>query len=514
MKSKYIATFLLSLMLFTGCTEDWLELKNPNLQTSETFWNTEEDIMKGVTAAYMGLLYDGTWMRFVPFALNLKADDTRSESPWNVLSLTGKFNLSGDPIMAQWPWTSFYGVICRANQVLMHVDEAKFTSEDKRKQYKGEALFLRAFSYYYLVTFFRNIPLVLRPYETDADLYPEQAPPEDVWALIFDDFAEAAQLLPEVYPEAEKGRATKGAALAFLGKAYLMNKDYANASANLFQVIDSEIYELMDDYARNFTAEPQDENNAESVFEIQMDRNVGGTTLGWVSQPAPDWSKTSAHAITFAPTPFGFGDADATDWIFQEFKKEKNVDGEVDERIIACISFDTTACTMYGTPFRSAFDPTRWNKVFVRKYTNAYSSALPNEYDWRSGINERVMRYAEVLMMYAECQYELGHPDVAAQYIQEVRNRVNLPDITDQIAAMNREDFYNQLSHEKALEFAFEGVRFEDIVRWGWLYDPDKLAELKAHDPEYESYIEGREYFPIPPAELNKNPKYKNNPGW
>ncbi len=510
MKLKYIIIPII--IILAGCKEEWLELSNPNLQTTETFWKTESDVKAGVSAAYMGLLYDGTWMRFVPFALNLKGDDIQSFSPWPVLSLTGKFSIAADPIMAQWPWTSFYGVINRANQVLENIDNFEFESQTTYNQYKGEALFLRAFSYYYLVSFYENVPLVMRTYQDDSDLYPSQATPEEAWASIIADFSEAAELLPTTYDELNLGRATKGAALAFVGKSYLMNHDYTNASSYLKQVIDLGVYDLVDDYADNFTT--SNENNIESVFEIQLDRNAGGTVLGWVSEPGSDWSKTTAHAITFAPTPFGFGDAAATQWIYDEYMIEQTIDGEVDSRAVVSMSYDHADCTMYGTPFREAFDETRWSSVFIRKYTNAFSSERADETDWRSDINERVMRYAEVLMMYAECQYELGNPAVAAEYIQMVRDRSNLPDKTDEITAMGKDDFYTQLSHDKVLEFAFEGIRFEDLVRWGWLYDSQRLNELKEHDSEFSGYIQGREYFPIPPGELDKNPNYDQNTGW
>ncbi len=352
----------------------------------------------------------------------------------------------------------------------------------------------------------------MRTYQDDSDLYPTQATPEESWAAVIADFTEASKLLPVSYDELNLGRATKGAALAFAGKSYLMNHDYDNASKLLKQVIGLGIYDLAPNYADNFTT--VNENNIESIFEIQLDRSVGGTVLGWVSEPGPDWSKTTAHAVTFAPTPYGFGDAEATQWIYDEYMIEPDIDGQVDSRATISMSYDDPSCTMYGKQFRDAFDESRWGKFFIRKYTNAYSSEKPDETDWRSDINERVMRYAEVLMMYAECQYELGNADIAGDYIQFVRNRSNLPDISDDIAEMSKEEFYGQLSHEKALEFAFEGIRFEDIVRWGWLYDANRLAELKEHDAEFSGYIQGREYFPIPPAELDKNPNYDQNTGW
>lgn len=516
MKAKYYISIFVGLLLFAGCTKDYLELENPNLQTTATFWQTEEDVRQGVSATYMGLLYDGTYMRFLPFALNLKGDDCYSLSGWPVLSLTGKFNVFyTDPIMVQWPWTSLFGVNNRANQVLANIGRARFEDSQKYNQYKGEALFLRAFSNYNLVNFYRNIPLVLRPFESNDMIYPSQSSPEEVWNSIINDFEQAAALLPETYPSTDVGRATKGAALAFLGKSYLINKNYEKAAVYLKQVIDmEEIYELVPNYEDNFTT--TNENNKESIFEVQLDRNVGGTVLGWVSEPAPDWSKTTAHAVTFAPTPYGFGDVTPTRWIFDEFFKEKTVAGEVDPRLFSTLNFDTTLCVLYGLPFREAYadDTTRWRDISVRKYTNAFLNDRVNEHDWRSDINERVMRFAEVLMMYAECLYENGDPTGAASYIQMVRDRVELPDIRTQIAAMDRDEFYSQLSHDKALEFALEGVRFEDLKRWGWLYDADRLEELKSHDTEFETYSPGREFFPIPPAELDKNSNYTNNPGW
>jgi starch-binding outer membrane protein, SusD/RagB family len=509
MKTKYIISFLLIVFIFNGCTDDWVSLENPNDQTTATFWKTESDIERGVNAAYMCLLYDGTWMRFTPFALNLKADDIYSPSPWAVLSLVGQFNkFVDDPIMERWLWTAFFSVNNKANLVLAHIDDAEFTNEAKRGQYKGEALFLRAFANFYLLNFFHNIPLVLTPYESDDDLYPYQADPADVWASIYADFEEASNLLPAT--PSEVGRATKGAALAFLGKSYLYNEEYETASGYFEQVMDLG-YSLVANYEDNFTT--LNENNSESIFEIQLDRNVGGTDLGWVSAPSPTWGKTTAHAITFAPTPFGFGDVSPTQWIYDEFQLEQTTSGEIDPRCRVSLTYDYPGCKLYGVAFRDTFPDTRWNELMLRKYTNAYSDR-ENESDWRSDINERVMRYAEVLMMYAECQFELNGAAAAAPYIQQVRNRVNLPDITSKIANMDRTGFYNQLAHEKALEFCFEGIRFDDIRRWGWLQDTEKLAELKAHDTEYNGYIAGREYFPIPLADLDRNDKYKQNPGW
>ena len=124
------------------------------------------------------------------------------------------------------------------------------------------------------------------------------------------------------------------------------------------------------------------------------------------------------------------------------------------------------------------------------------------------------MRYADVLMMYAETQNELENLAACAQYIQQVRDRVGLPNRQAEFAALSKEAMRDVIAHERALEFALEGHRFDDIRRWGWLGNPAKLAMLKAHDPEFNSYVPGREYFSIPQAEIDVNKNLIQNTGY
>ena len=139
---------------------------------------------------------------------------------------------------------------------------------------------------------------------------------------------------------------------------------------------------------------------------------------------------------------------------------------------------------------------------------------MPDEKDWRSGINERLMRFSDVLLMYAECQNELDNRAECAKQIQRVRNRASLPDREADFAALSKENMRERIAHERALEFALEGHRFDDIRRWGWLQNPTKLDELKSHDPEFKSYVAGREFFSIPQAEIDVNKNLKQNSGY
>lgn len=510
---KYLIMIIATTIFMLGCNKNYLDLANPNLQTTETFWKTEGDIQKGVNATYMSMaIYDGSFLRFAPIALDLRGDDMWSPSPWDVLYNTGKFNLANNSIMQNWLWIAFEGVVYRANQVLAHIDGTTFSSEATKNQFKGEALFLRALGNYYLVTFFNNIPLVLKPYEKSDDFWPKQASPDEVWTQIYSDFNEASNLLPITYTGNDIGRATKGAALTFLGKCYLRNHNYSDASDKFKAVIDLGIYGLMTNYHDNFTEAY--ENNKESVFEIQFSREVGGQTLGWVGEPGPNWSLTTARAITYAPVPFGWGDCAATQWIFNEFQLEKTIGGQDDPRLKSCVHYNYPGCTLYGKSFQTVY-ATNLSAIWVKKYCNDDAAdGRADEKDWRSGINERLLRYSDVLLMYAECQNELNNKAICAQYIQMVRDRALMPDREAEFAALSQAAMRDQIAHERAVELALEGHRFEDIVRWGWLQDPAKLAILKAHDSEFNNYVAGREYFSIPQAQVELNPNLLQNPGY
>jgi len=121
------------------------------------------------------------------------------------------------------------------------------------------------------------------------------------------------------------------------------------------------------------------------------------------------------------------------------------------------------------------------------------------------------MRYSDILLMYAECLNEQSQTAQAAPYIQQVRTRAKLPDITATLATMTQAKMRDQLSHERLLEFCLEGHRFDDLRRWGWLEDEGKLALLKSRDPEFNNYKAGKELYPIPQGEIDNNPGFKQN---
>ncbi|WP_116789078.1 RagB/SusD family nutrient uptake outer membrane protein [Flavobacterium psychrotrophum] len=512
-KSLIIPVLALTL---TGCVkDDELHQIDPNLDSAAAFWKTEEDAAKGVNAVYASLITDGTYMRSTPLLLDGKADDARSNSPWAAMANVGRFNSNiADASIYGWAFETYYQGIYRANQVLDKVPGITFTDEAYKNRLLGQTYFLRGLYLFHAVNMFKNVPIPL----TSEQVYHEQKTQEEAWAQVKADLTMAAELLPVSYTTVagvdagEKGRATKGAALAYLAKAQLFNKEYAAAKTN-FEAVMALGYSLVSNYKDNFTT--ANENNSESIFEVQFSRDAGGVALGWGGAPGSDWGKTSARAITYAPRVFGFTDMQPTWTLFNEFKEEATVSGGVDPRLDVTIIYNKPGMMLYGHDFATFYrnSPADLNDLFWRKYQNA-DGDFPDEMDWRSGINERLMRYSDVLLMYAECLNELGQTPQAYTYIQQVRSRVQLPDLATVKPNMTQAQMREQIGHERFLEFASEGHRFDDIRRWGWLEDATKLAWLKTRDAEFNTYQPGREFFPIPQLEMDNNPGTVQNPSY
>ena len=509
---NYLAGFFSLAIVTTSCVndEDLIQV-DPNNDAVDSFWKTDQDAVEGVNAAYGSLLTDGTYMRSTPLLLDLKGDDCRSNSPWGAMYNVGRFNSNvSDAAIYGWAYETYYQGIYRANQVLENVPNIGFEDAALKNRILGEAHFLRGLYLFHAVNMFKNVPVPTKI----AAFYPQKTEAEG-WAQVIADFKAAAELLPVSHPDANnKGRATKGAALGYMGKAYLFTKDFPNAKIAFKQVIDLGVYSLMANYRDNFT--DTNENNAESLFEVQFSRSAGGVDLGWGGAPQSGWGKTSARAITYGPRAFGWTDVQPTWTLFNEFKQEKTITNTDDPRLDATMFYNKPGgMQLYGQNFATFYagNPGDLNDLFCRKYQNS-DGAYANEFDWRSGINERLLRYADILLMYAECLNETNDTPGAYTYIQMVRNRVGLPNLATVKPNMTQAQMREQIGHERFLEFPLEGHRFDDIRRWGWLQDPAKLAWLKSRDVEFNSYAAGREFFPIPQLEMDNNPGTAQNDGY
>jgi tetratricopeptide (TPR) repeat protein len=514
---KKIMVVLLIVFLAGSC-ERKLDQSNPNALTSVDYWKTKDQAYAGTTAIYNALILDGTYMRSLVGLTDSRGDDFTGDSPWLDLVLTGKFIIptTSDPVF--WIWRDLYLIVNRSNQVLSYVGNysESVISKDEKDRLLGQAYFLRGLAYFNLANEFKIVPVITKPPVGQADYYPPTAAEDVLWSQIYSDFQNAEAMLPVSYDnvtgpdKGQRGRATKGAAAGMLGKAYLYRKDWTKAATQFEKFISGplkNVYSLMPDYRDNF--KDVNENNAESLFEVQF-KEGEGTDFNWTGEPSSAWKQVQAVSITYGMEGAGFSDYLPTQWIYNEYKLEKTTGGKSDPRLLVTIASYEAAdnsTQAYGRPW---FNPQ--NKIYPRKYTNDGVGNGKQFETPESGINYRVLRYADILMMYAEALNELGRTPEAYPYIQMVRARASLPDLAVVKPGMTQAQMRDQLAHERALEFAIEGQRINDLIRWGWFENPTKLADLKTHDADFNSYTPGNQWLPVPQRELDVNKNLLPNP--
>ncbi len=521
-KLKYIILFLLAVNFLTSC-DDKLEVTNPNTATTAEFWKTEDHVAEGVIATYNRLLTDGCFCRMVPSLTDVRGDDVWSQSPWTIYPLSGDFTVLSNYDVVEWPWREWYIMIARANLVLFHGKDIEYSSPEYKNRLLGQAYFLRALTYYYLTEMYEKVPLILEVPE-NGNYYPKTSTRDEIIEAIISDLKLAQDMLPKSYDaingpdKSQKGRATWGAATGLLAKAYLMKSNFESAKVELEKIVTSNQYSLVSNYGDNFTYE--NENNSESLFEVQFGNF--GTAENWWSYSTSDWKQGNALGFNYGLTLFGaWGDLKPTKWLYEQFKKEATVDGTLDPRLYWTL-------VSYEEEYNTATDG-RSNQIFgkdlgsyaalknsptIAKYTYARIPGHTAESEGNrlgSTINYRVLRYADILLLYAEVLNETGKTAEAYAPLKLVRDRAKLANLSETRPNMTQAEMRDEIVHQRVLELSIESIRSFDIKRWGWYYDSNKLAELATHDDEFVTWKAGHEYFPVPSGEMDNNPNLEPN---
>ncbi len=173
---------------------------------------------------------------------------------------------------------------------------------------------------------------------------------------------------------------------------------------------------------------------------------------------------------------------------------------------------------MYGNTFTSKnYDNNIKNRVWYHKYLDDYFRNAGGEFEvFNSPINFRALRFADVLLMYAEALNNLGQTANAYTHVDRVRIRSGMARLSVTRPGMSQTQFQQQLEHERITELTGESVRWNDLARWGYFDDASKLAQLKARDPEFNNFtnLSRGKYYPIPQSEIDINPNLKQNLGW
>ena len=510
-KSIILIVFVLS--LFSSCKRDFDE-PNPNQPTIASFWKTSEDAVKGINAVYSTFHrgYAG-YSRAMYFHGMLKGDEGFGSGGDGGLNTLMSFSMNDNNFgLTADTWSNMYQGIYRANQVIAFVPAIAMDAT-LQKRIIAEAKFLRGLFYFNLTLYFGRPPLVLEP--SQPTLQPANATPEQAWAQVALDFTAAAADLPNSYGSADLGRATRGAAYAMLGKTYLQQKKNqlaADAFAWLVTGPGATLYNLTTNYRDNFIITR--ENNIESVFEIQhglRDDENSDDDANEGARPNPGVSIAKFYAPGGGP---GFQDGAARRWVVNEFHQERTATGGRDPRLDATFLFDSTDVRgpdftqIYGRSHTSRYgNGGDSRKVWYRKLLNDHWRDFES---FNSPNNYRMVRFADVLLMYAEALNGLGQTAAAYQYVDRVRLRAGMRPLTVAAPGLSQQAFLTQLKHERIVELSGEAWRFADLARWG-----DLSPTLAIRDPEFTNFRVGKhEWYPIPQTDIDLNPKLTQNPGY
>ena len=551
-----LALFLgLGAMATTSC-EDKLDVTNPNQQTTGTFGFNADDLEECVIAAYNHIRMEGSSAR-VGYTL----DVTRGDEVWNSSQVWYMpFDDMDDPVtdeISMWPWREAYYTINVCNFILSRTTGDDASLSESMKRIKGQALFLRGYSYYTLAGYYQNPALITdyANYSSLDGLYGKNSTYDDVLDQVEKDFAEAMTLLPsrDAGGEWAKGRATCGAAAGYYARTLMLRHKYSDALTVLKDIMNKKYgsYKLMANYGDNFREGSAYENNDESLFEIQyLDYGSQGVDDEWTPvNTSPNATQGHAVESNFAPGRFGgWADLSASPWLYNLFKQERTKDGKLDPRLywtIGTYESDWIGFENGNVAYKSEMTPNdtivtnnNYGGLPIAKWTNFRT----NLYDkvttgLHCGINLRMMRYSDVLLRAAECENEVNGPtQQAIDWINQVRERASLKDLS--LSDFDTKDkLFEQIANvERPKEFGCEYGRGYDLIRWGFFYDQGRLAQLKEHgtfrrspykakepvsyslvgvDPElkssYDTYVPGHEFLPIYQGLLNDNPNLTGN---
>lgn len=510
----YIKTafaILASGLFFFSC-EDQLDQTNPNKATEATFWKNEADFNLALTSCYTPLKnalnggYYGTRGVMLRIA---RADEVDFRNDISDVYTINRFTNSNTNSLTQGMFYQFYNALYRTNSIMQKLEEKKDQfSAEFQNAVKGECLFIRGFYLFQLGKEFKDSPLRLTASQSPSTFPLEKSSQSEIWKQAKEDLATAASLLPLTNTV---GKPTKGAAYAALGKIYIYEEDWQNAINVLEPLTQSPYtYKLVDDFYWNF--DDEHENNAESIFELLIE-DLGGTDI-WGNGENINSTQSNTRPKEYAAAEVGgWYEANPTQQMMDIFFKEKDKEGNFDYRLRCSVAWDYPGCMYYQQNFRDVFKPEKWNTYWILKYQN-WKTRTEEPSPAKSFINERAIRYAEVILQLAEAYMNLNNLNAAIGYLNQIRHRA---DLNDYNGPVTKEGVFEDLVHQRAIEFFVEGERFYDLRRWGMLEETLETCD----ETRYKNYKSGKsgsvnkfDYFPIPAKELDNNKLCTPSEGW
>lgn len=463
-KLKLILLAIPVFLLMVSCGDDFTILAPQSERNVENFFKTKSDFNTAINGAYAGLASNNAYGKNYILLNEMRSDNTNNGGGATGLAESlARITVFDELATAgevETTWAGAYSTISRTNLILSRIDNANIEDPAFVNRVKGEALFIRSLVYYNLAITYGNIPLQLEEV-TSTDVEINQVSADVVYDQIAGDLAEAEGLLDPSYSGNDVGRVTSGAAATLLGLVELTAGNDGLAEQALQRVVDSNEYELVTDYTDIWGV--SNENNVESIFEIQYKSGGAGTGSGFTEYFSPDLSISGGVGGGNTPQ-------DLTDDVETIYEND-------DERA-------------------ATFGTTEADNTYLNKYDATQSIAFDSD------ANFIVFRYADVLLMLAEA---IGESPEAYGLIDEVRNRAGL---TLPSATLGG-SFDEILLLERRREFVGENKRWADLKRFG--VAEQVMAAFLA--PEGVTENDVRLLFPIPQRELDSAPgKLTQNP--
>jgi hypothetical protein len=540
----YSALLISCLLVMESCKKNVLQTLPLNAYSEELVWKDGNLIETFVNNTYRIVPHGFNYSMTNSLSTLTDENNGRANSSANIINAG---NITPDALAAldYWndPQRGFYKVITKTNIFLSKIDDSPIDTAQKMRM-TGEMRFLRAYSYFRLISFYGGVPLITKPFGLKDDFSVPRNTYKECLDFVLSELDKAAKLLPLKHPAAQMGRVTRGAAMAIKARALLYAASPQNNPTNEIArwqqaadaakaVIDLNQYALFPDYKSLFLASTI--YNAEIIwtrpFNLQLD-------------PENVYVELSQYPNGYG----GFAQVHPLQNIVDDYetlngklvKNDPSYDSQNpyvnrDPRFYASILYD-------GAPFKGreveTFLPKGqdsnegssqpWNSTQTGYYQRKFlDESITNPGGTNIGSTPWTFsRYAEILLNYAEAKFNLGDEATCRQYINQVRSRpsVNMPPITESGAALMA-----RLQNERRIELAFEDHRWFDVRRWKIapivLNIPGKrMAITKNPTTGKKTYtvveFQPRQFFeknylvPIPQYEINKNPKLVQNPGY
>lgn len=449
---KY-SLFFFTMLIFADCDNGYIEIPADGQIDITTAFNNENDAIYLVNGCYDVLQFN--WGVEVPRMLG----DLCSDNAWkggDSPSDQGEFlelmyfTAGTNNKFIQYYWKSYWMGIYRCNLSLQEIPKIEEINNTLRNRLLAEAKFLRAYYYFELVRNFGDLPILTSPISSDEIKMPRQ-PKKDVYEqLIEKDLIEVATVLPQKseYSSVDMGRATRGAALSLLTKVYLYEKKWDDAYSTSKTVIEEGEYSLQPNFRNIFDIDYP--NSVESIFEVQNSGNQ--TYIEGAGLPVGTRSRADGGWGWFIPSTN----------LLLAFEK-----GDPRKNLTIVSNGDTHVEDHLGEPYKvTPLPPYRMDyKLYIPKAKRVANEWQHTNYDYK------LIRYADLLLMYAESANESSKVTDALWALEQVRARArNMqanPSVLPEVTVTNQSDVREAIRHERRVELAMEFERFYDLVRWG-----------------------------------------------